>query len=166
MTRASLRLRSTAVDWSVPRVTALAVLRKEKLLTQRELASAAGVTIATVSYAESGVTKPKILTILKIRMALGVRPKDVDEFRRALDLPNQRAWGQTRAMAPGRLQAFFTRDDRRHEGPRLDPSPLPALPPDVSPPARARRAADHPMRTCARSSTTLPRWGQADGTRR
>ena len=57
-------------------------------MTQRELAAAAGVTTATVSYAESGLTRPKMLTIRKICAALGVQPGEVDEFRRALDLPN------------------------------------------------------------------------------
>jgi DNA-binding XRE family transcriptional regulator len=69
-------------------MTALAVVRKQKLMTQRELATAAGVTIATVSYAESGKMRPKILTIRKICAVLGVQPEDVDEFRRALDLPD------------------------------------------------------------------------------
>jgi transcriptional regulator with XRE-family HTH domain len=69
-------------------MTPLAVLRKQRLMTQRELAAAAGVTMATVSYAESGLTKPKILTIRKICVALGVEPKDVDEFSKALDLPH------------------------------------------------------------------------------
>jgi transcriptional regulator with XRE-family HTH domain len=75
------------VDLSIPQMTSLAVLRKEKPMTQRELATAAGVTTATVSYAESGLKKPKILTIRKICRVLGVEPKDVDEFRKALDLP-------------------------------------------------------------------------------
>jgi transcriptional regulator with XRE-family HTH domain len=68
-------------------MTPLVVLRKQQLMTQRELATAAGVTIATVSYAESELTKPKIVTIRKINAALGVEAKDVDEFRKALDLP-------------------------------------------------------------------------------
>jgi transcriptional regulator with XRE-family HTH domain len=67
-------------------MTPLAVLRKQRLLTQRELAAAAGVTMATVSYAESGLTKSKMITIRKICTVLGVQPKDVDEFRKALDL--------------------------------------------------------------------------------
>jgi transcriptional regulator with XRE-family HTH domain len=57
-------------------------------MTQRELAAAAGVTVATVSYAESGLKRPKMLTIRKICAALGVQPEDVDEFKKALDLPN------------------------------------------------------------------------------
>jgi transcriptional regulator with XRE-family HTH domain len=68
-------------------VTALAVLRKQKLMTQRELAAAAGVTVATVSYTETGLTHPKMITIRKICMVLGVQPDDVDEFRKALNLP-------------------------------------------------------------------------------
>jgi len=55
-------------------------------MTQQELAAAAGVTVATVSYAETGKMRPKILTIRKICKALDVQPKDVDEFRRALGL--------------------------------------------------------------------------------
>jgi DNA-binding XRE family transcriptional regulator len=42
------------VDWLIPRMTSLVVLRKQKLMTQRELAAAAGVTTATVCYAEIG----------------------------------------------------------------------------------------------------------------
>jgi transcriptional regulator with XRE-family HTH domain len=57
-------------------------------MTQRELAAAAGVTVATVSYAESGLTRPKMFTIRKICAALGVKPEEVDEFKKALDLPN------------------------------------------------------------------------------
>jgi DNA-binding XRE family transcriptional regulator len=68
-------------------MTPLAVLRRQKLMTQRELAAAAGVTVATVSYAETGLTHPKIITIRKICTVLGTQPEDVDEFRRALDLP-------------------------------------------------------------------------------
>lgn len=63
------------------------MLRKRKLLTQRELAKAAGVTLATVNYAENGSTRPTIRVIRAICQALGVKPEDVDEFRTALDLP-------------------------------------------------------------------------------
>jgi DNA-binding XRE family transcriptional regulator len=69
-------------------MTPLAVLRKQRLMTQHELAAAAGVTVATVSYAETGLTHPKMITIRKICTALGVQPEDVDEFRKALDLPH------------------------------------------------------------------------------
>ena len=64
----------------------LAALRKHKLMSQRELAAASGVTRATVSHLETGKMRPKIVTVRKICQALGVRPKDVDEFRRALGL--------------------------------------------------------------------------------
>jgi transcriptional regulator with XRE-family HTH domain len=80
--------RKQAVDWSIQHMTSLAVLRKQKLMTQRELAAAAGVTIATVNYAEGGLTKPRIVTIRKICRALGVQANEVDEFRRALELPD------------------------------------------------------------------------------
>jgi transcriptional regulator with XRE-family HTH domain len=69
-------------------MTTLVVLRKHKLMTQGELATAAGVIRATVSYAETGLTHPKIVTIRKICTVLGVRPEDVDEFRTALELPS------------------------------------------------------------------------------
>jgi DNA-binding XRE family transcriptional regulator len=75
------------VDWSIPRMTSLAVCRKQKLMTQRQLAAAAGVTVATVSHAETGLTHPKMVTIRKICKVLGVQPQDVDEFRKALELP-------------------------------------------------------------------------------
>ena len=57
-------------------------------MTQQELAAAAGVTVATVNYAENRLSYPRISTIRKICKALGVQPKDVDEFRRSLDLPS------------------------------------------------------------------------------
>jgi transcriptional regulator with XRE-family HTH domain len=68
-------------------MTALAVLRKQRLMTQRELAAAAGVTTATLSYTESGLTRPKIVTIRKICRVLSVQPRVVDEFR--LRFPTQ-----------------------------------------------------------------------------
>ncbi len=65
----------------------LAVIRKQKPMTQRELAEAAGVTLATVHYAETGATKPTIRVTRAICEVLGVRPQHVDEFRAALNLP-------------------------------------------------------------------------------
>ena len=67
-------------------MTTLAVLRKHKLMTQRDLAAAAGVTPATVNYAEKATKRPTIGVIRRICGALGVHPEDVDEFRRALDI--------------------------------------------------------------------------------
>jgi DNA-binding XRE family transcriptional regulator len=69
-------------------MTPLAALRRQKLMTQGELAVVAGVIRATVSYAETGLTHPKIITIRKICATLAVKPEDVDEFRKALDLPS------------------------------------------------------------------------------
>jgi DNA-binding XRE family transcriptional regulator len=57
-------------------------------MSQGELAAAAGVVRATVSYAETRLTHPKIITIRKICATLAVQPEDVDEFRTALDLPS------------------------------------------------------------------------------
>jgi transcriptional regulator with XRE-family HTH domain len=65
----------------------LAAIRKQRLLTIRELAEQAHVAAATVHLAESGQRQPTIKVIRAICRALGVQPQEVDEFRRALGLP-------------------------------------------------------------------------------
>lgn len=60
-------------------------VRTQQLLTQAELAKAAGVSLATVNQIEGGrQRRPEIPTIRAICRALGVDPLDVDEFRRVL----------------------------------------------------------------------------------
>ena len=66
----------------------LARLRREKPLTQAELANAAGVAEATIRAIENGYAgrlRPR--TMRGIAQALGVRPADVDEFRPSLKPP-------------------------------------------------------------------------------
>jgi transcriptional regulator with XRE-family HTH domain len=52
-------------------------VREEKLLTQVELAARAGVTEATISRLETGVTQPRISTVRKLAAGLGVKPEQL-----------------------------------------------------------------------------------------
>jgi transcriptional regulator with XRE-family HTH domain len=65
----------------------LAAIRKQRLLTVRELAEQAHVAPATVHLAESGRRQPSIKVIRALCRALDVQPQEVDEFRRALGFP-------------------------------------------------------------------------------
>jgi DNA-binding Xre family transcriptional regulator len=66
----------------------LAIIRKQRMLTVRDLAAQAGVTPATINYIEVGRTRePTMKVIRAICTALQVQPGQVDEFRRALGLP-------------------------------------------------------------------------------
>lgn len=63
----------------------LAVLRRRRLLSQRELARRAGVAPSSVYSIEKRRTVPGIGIIRKIVAALGIDdPAEVDEFRRLL----------------------------------------------------------------------------------
>jgi DNA-binding Xre family transcriptional regulator len=69
-------------------MTPLVIIRKQRMLTVRDLAARAGVTPATVNYIEVGRTQePTMKVIRAICTALEVQPGQVDEFRRALGLP-------------------------------------------------------------------------------
>jgi transcriptional regulator with XRE-family HTH domain len=70
-------------------------VRRQNLLSMRELASKAGVTYATIYLIESGKTKhPRNRVIQAISQALQVDPIEIDEFRpfvpRPLGAPNVR----------------------------------------------------------------------------
>jgi DNA-binding XRE family transcriptional regulator len=62
----------------------LRALRRNQLLSQRDLAQKAGVTASTIYLIETGRTEPRLKIMRQICEALGVKPLDVDEFRRAL----------------------------------------------------------------------------------
>ena len=63
----------------------LAALRKRKLLSQRDLATKAGVSVSTVALLEAGRSVPKLVTMRKICDALGIGdPGKVVEFRRVI----------------------------------------------------------------------------------
>jgi DNA-binding XRE family transcriptional regulator len=54
-------------------------------MSQRDLAQKAGVTASTIYLIEVGRTEPRLKVMRQICEALGVKPQDVDEFRRALE---------------------------------------------------------------------------------
>jgi transcriptional regulator with XRE-family HTH domain len=66
------RLRSVEVD-----VTKMKALREEKVLSQRELASMAGLTQMTVWRIENGYRDARPQTIRKLAQVLGVEPKEL-----------------------------------------------------------------------------------------
>ena len=54
-------------------------IRESRFLTQRELATKAGLTVATVSRLETGKRRPHFTTVRKLAAALGVRPEALVE---------------------------------------------------------------------------------------
>jgi transcriptional regulator with XRE-family HTH domain len=68
-----------------PRAVPLAVLRRRKLLSLRDLAKKAGVTVVTLMDIENGRSRPRLMTIRKIAGALEVEPEQVQEFRDAIE---------------------------------------------------------------------------------
>lgn len=74
-----------------PRAVPLAVLRRRKLLSLRDLAAKAGVTVVTLIDIENGRSRPRLMTIRKIAGALEVDPEQVQEFRDVIEHgPHQR----------------------------------------------------------------------------
>ena len=64
----------------------LATIRKRKLLSQRALASQAGLALSTVHLLEAGKTERTTFKVMRaISDALGVAPESIAEFRRAMD---------------------------------------------------------------------------------
>jgi transcriptional regulator with XRE-family HTH domain len=84
---------ASAVLGSRPRreraLTKLNHLRRRALLTGDELAQKSGVGKSTIYAVERGRHRPGLRVIRKLSAALGVDPRDVDEFREALGLPAQ-----------------------------------------------------------------------------
>jgi transcriptional regulator with XRE-family HTH domain len=66
-------------------MAALRDLRLARALSQRDLASMAGVTQKTLIDLELGRKEPQLRTIRQVAEALGVEPAEVDEFRRAIE---------------------------------------------------------------------------------
>lgn len=66
----------------------LETLRRRQMLTQAALAQRAKVASSTVYLIERGEPgyRPRFAVIQKISAALGVEPKEVDEFRSALGI--------------------------------------------------------------------------------
>jgi transcriptional regulator with XRE-family HTH domain len=61
--------------------------RRERLMTQRELAKRAGVATSTVYLIEAGRTLPQIRVMIRLADALGIIPEQISEFRERLGLP-------------------------------------------------------------------------------
>jgi len=77
-----------AADMEPPVATPLAMLRRRKLLSQRALASQAGVALSTVYLLEAGKTQRVTFKVMRaVSDALGVPPENIAEFRRAMDQP-------------------------------------------------------------------------------
>jgi len=58
--------------------------RIEKLLTQRDLAVRAGISLSTVHLTETGQTIPRLMAVRKIAAALDVEPASIAEFAEAI----------------------------------------------------------------------------------
>jgi transcriptional regulator with XRE-family HTH domain len=64
----------------------LASIRKRQLLSQRALASKAGVALSTIYLLEAGKTDRATFKVMRaVSDALGVPPESIAEFRRAID---------------------------------------------------------------------------------
>jgi transcriptional regulator with XRE-family HTH domain len=56
-------------------------LRRQRLLSQRDLAKQAGVALSTIYLIESARTRPRLKVMRALCAALDVTPFEVDEFR-------------------------------------------------------------------------------------
>jgi transcriptional regulator with XRE-family HTH domain len=64
----------------------LAAVRRRKLLSQRALASQAGVALSTIYMLEAGRTERTTFKVIRaVSDALGVPPESIAEFRRVID---------------------------------------------------------------------------------
>ncbi len=59
------------------RTGGLRTLRREKMLTQQDLAAKAGLTITTISGIETGKINPSFRTIRALASALGCSPQEL-----------------------------------------------------------------------------------------
>ena len=59
-------------------------VRRNRVLSTRDLARESGVSAKTINAIERGRTRPAFATIRKLSMTLGVDPLEVDEFRDAI----------------------------------------------------------------------------------
>jgi transcriptional regulator with XRE-family HTH domain len=69
-----------------PRAAPLVSIRKRKLLSQRALASKAGVALSTIYLLEAGKTERATFKVMRaVSDALDVPPESIAEFRRVMD---------------------------------------------------------------------------------
>ena len=56
----------------------LKILRRQKALSQREIAAIAGISTSTYNRVEKGLDEPMPKTMRKIAEALGIEPSDIE----------------------------------------------------------------------------------------
>jgi transcriptional regulator with XRE-family HTH domain len=61
-------------------------IRRNQLLSQRDLARRTGLTVSTIHLIEAGRTQPRLSVMCRLCGALNVQPLDVDEFRTVLEV--------------------------------------------------------------------------------
>lgn len=62
-------------------------VRQRQGLSQRALATRAGVSLQTVYLIETGRVRPRFAVMREICRVLGVAPQEIDEFRKSLEAP-------------------------------------------------------------------------------
>jgi transcriptional regulator with XRE-family HTH domain len=67
-------------------MTSLREARTNRLLSMRELGRLASVAASTIYLIEAGRTTPRPSIVRKLAAALEVDPRDIDEFRRAIEV--------------------------------------------------------------------------------
>ena len=65
-------------------VRSLREVRAARLVSLRELAELAGVSVSAIYQIEAGRTTPRLSVIRRLSVALGVDPQAIAEFRRAI----------------------------------------------------------------------------------
>ena len=78
---------------ALPAAHPLRAVRADRVLSMRELADAAGVASSTIALTEAGRTTPRPASMRRIARALGVHPRAIAEFRRALEARARRRAG-------------------------------------------------------------------------
>ncbi|MBM4463690.1 MAG: helix-turn-helix transcriptional regulator [Chloroflexi bacterium] len=68
----------------------LCELRQQKMMTQREVAERAGITVTTLSRIENGKVNPTFKTIRNLAEVFGISPQEMREIVGSAQLP---LWG-------------------------------------------------------------------------
>ena len=70
-------------------MASLASVRKRRLLSLRELAEQAQISLSTLYAIERGERRPQMRVVRQLAAALNVDPLEVDEFRRVIEPERQ-----------------------------------------------------------------------------
>jgi transcriptional regulator with XRE-family HTH domain len=62
----------------------LSEARRDRLLSQRDLAARSGVSAVTIARIERGLVSPALVTIRRLCEVLELEAKEIDEFRDAI----------------------------------------------------------------------------------